>query len=245
LSAAVTAIHSTPGRIAAVAIGVPVLLVGIGQGALNVTGLLARASEKHQVSYPWHGGTLAMNTDDGDVTVRRSPSATAVSVSYTEHFGLKRPTVTGSSTAAGVELSSKCPKWIFDNYCSVNYTVLVPTGTALRLQTGDGGVSLEGVDGTVDVKSGDGGLHGSDLLSTKVDASLGDGSVSLQWQTAPSRVHVSMGDGSVRLTLPSGSGPYALTKHMGDGSSDIGVAVDPKASRSILLEMGDGSLSVN
>ncbi len=54
-----------------------------------------------------------------------------------------------------------------------------------------------------------------------------------------------MGDGSLRLSVPDGSGPYALTKHKGDGSSDIGVAVDPKATRSMLLEMGDGSLSVN
>jgi hypothetical protein len=240
-----TAMTSTPGRIAAVAIGVPVLLVGIGQGALNVTGLLARSSENHQVSYPWHGGTLTMKADDGDVTVRRSSSVSTVSVSYTEHFGLKKPTVTGKVTAGGVELSSKCPKWISDDYCSVNYVVLVPAGSQLKLKTGDGRVSLEGVDGTVTVDSGDGRIEGSELRSANVSASLGDGSVSLQWDSAPTRVEASMGDGSIHISVPSGSGPYAITKHMGDGSSDIGVAVDPKASRSMLLEMGDGSLSVN
>jgi hypothetical protein len=237
--------RSTPGRIAAVAIGIPVLLAGVAQGAFNVTGLLARSSENHRASYAWHGGTLTMKADDGDITVRRSSSASTVSVAYTEHFGLKKPTVTGRSTAEGVELSSKCPRWIFDSYCSVNYVVLVPVGTPLKLETGDGRVSLEGVDGSVTVNSGDGRIQGSDLLSANVDASLGDGSVSLQWSSAPSRVHVSLGDGSVHLTVPSGSGPYAITKHMGDGSSDISVPVDPKASRSMLIEMGDGSLSVN
>jgi len=151
-----TVMRSTPGRIAAVAIGVPVLLAGIGQGAFNVTGLLARSSEHHEASYAWHGGTLTMKADNGDITVRRSSSASAVSVSYTEHFGLKKPTVTGRATAGGVELSSKCPKWIFDNYCSVNYVIEVPDGTPLKLETGDGSVSLEGVDGAVTVNSGDG-----------------------------------------------------------------------------------------
>jgi Putative adhesin len=239
-----TVMSSTPGRIAAVAIGVPLLLAGIGQASFNVIGLLARSSENHQVSYPWHGGTLSLHAADGDVTVRRSSAVSSVSVSYTEHYGLKKPTVTGRATAAGVELSSKCPEWVFDNYCSVNYVVLVPAGAALKLTTGDGGVTLEGVDGAVTVNSGDGSLHGTGLLTTNVDASLGDGSVSLQWQTAPARVHLSLGDGSLHLTVPDGSGPYAITKHMGDGSSDIGVAVDPKAPRSMLLEMGDGNLSV-
>jgi hypothetical protein len=237
-----TVLTSTPGRITAVAIGIPVLLVGIGQSALNVTGLLARSSENHQVSYPWHGGTLSMKVADGDVIVRRGSSASTVSVSYTEHYGLNKPTVTGRSNTAGVELSSKCPKGISDDYCSVNYVVLVPAGTTLKLDTGDAGVSLEGVDGSVTVNSGDGSLHGSDLRSASVDASLGDGSVSLQWQTPPKHVHVSMGDGSMRLTVHSG--PYAITRHQGDGSTDIGIGVDSDAPRTMLLEMGDGSLSV-
>ncbi|MCW2546354.1 MAG: hypothetical protein JWN96_814, partial [Mycobacterium sp.] len=62
---------------------------------------------------------------------------------------------------------------------------------------------------------------------------------------APEHVKVSAGDGSVNLSVPSGSGPYAITKHQGDGHSDITVAEDPKASRTMVLDMGDGSLGVH
>ena len=240
-----TALRSTPGRIAAVAIGIPVLLAGIGQGVVSVTSLLARSSENHQVSYAWHGGTLSLDADDGTVTVRRSAKTTVVSVAFTEHFGLKRPLLKGSADASGVQLSSKCPSGLFGNDCSIDYTVLVPAGATLNLHTRDGAVLLDGVDGPVTVDAGDSRVQASDLRSSKVNVSLGDGSLSLGWASAPTSVRVSMGDGSINLALPAGSGPYAISKQMGDGRSTISVADDPKAPRSISLKMGDGSISVS
>jgi hypothetical protein len=239
-----TVLHSTPGRITAAAVGIPLLLAGIGEGAFSVTSALSRTSEKHAASYAWHGGSLKISNDNGDLTVRRSTSATTVSVSYTEHYGLKKPKVTGALTAAGVELSAKCPTTFYDSYCSVNYTVLVPSGVPLVLNTGDGAISLDGLDAAITVHSGDGSLHGTDLRSSEVNADSGDGAVSLQWATAPEHVKVSAGDGSVHLMLPEGSGPYAITKSLGDGQSDIAVAEDPKASRTLVLHLGDGSLHV-
>jgi hypothetical protein len=240
-----TVSRSTPGRILAVIIGVPLLLGAVGQGVLTVTGLLARSSEHHQASYAWHGGTLKLDNDDGNVTLRRSSSTATVSVAYTAHFGLKKPTVSGQLTAAGLQLEAKCPSGIFDNYCSVDYTVLVPTGVPLQLTTGDGTVSFDGIDAPITVHSGDGKVHGTDLRAADVNTSSGDGSVSLQWATAPEHVKVSAGDGSVNLSVPSGSGPYAITKHVGDGHSGIEVAEDPKASRTMVLDLGDGSLVVH
>jgi hypothetical protein len=240
-----TVSRSTPGRILAVIVGVPLFLGAVGQGVLTVTGLLARSSEHHQASYAWHGGTLKLDNDNGNVTVQRSSSTQALTVSYTEHFGLKKPTVSGQLTPAGLQLKAKCPSGIFDNYCSVNYTVLVPAGVPLQLTTGDGAVSFDGVDAAITVHSGDGKIHGTNLRAAEVNARSGDGSVSLQWATAPEHVKVSAGDGSVNLSVPSGSGPYAITKHLGDGHSDITVAEDPKASRTMVLDMGDGSLGVH
>jgi hypothetical protein len=240
-----TAMRSTPGRIAAVAIGIPLLVAGIGQGAFNATSLLARDSENHQASYAWHGGTLSLDADDGKVTVRRSTSTSAVSVSYTEHFALTRPVVEGRTVPAGVQLSSRCPTGLLGGNCSVNYTILVPAGAELNLTTHDGSVLLDGVDGSVTVHAGDGRVQASDLRSPAVDVSGGDGSVSLGWASAPKTVRVSMGDGNLSLSVPPGSGPYAVTKQLGDGHSDITVAEDPKAPRSIAVEMGDGNLSIH
>jgi hypothetical protein len=240
-----TAMRSTPGRVVAVVIGIPMLLAGIALGAFNLAGLFAHTSENHQVSYPWHGGTLSLDADNGNVTVRSSPQASAVSVSYTEHFGLKKPVVKGRTLDSGVQLSSRCPSWLLRSGCSINYTILVPAGAKLKLATRDGSVLLDGVDGSVVVNAGDGRVQASDLRSPAVDVKGGDGSVSLNWASAPETVQVSRGDGSVNLSLPANSGPYAVAKQMGDGHSDITVAQDPKASRSIVVHMGDGSLSIH
>jgi hypothetical protein len=222
-----TVMRSTPGRIAAVAIGIPVLLAGIGEGALSVTGALARTSENHSASYPWHGGTLTVKSSDGDLTVRRSSSASTVQVTYTEHFGLRKPTVTGKATATGVDLSAKCPGSFYSSYCSVDYTLLVPDGVPLRIEAGDGSIS------------------GVELRSTEVNVTSGDGSISLQWAVAPKQVGISSGDGSVNLAVPVGSGPYAIDEKSGDGTRNITVKQDPTAPRTMRLRTGDGNIAIH
>ncbi len=233
----------TRGRIAAVAVGIPLLLAAVGQGVLNVTGVFARSSENHTASYAWGGGVIKLDSGDGNVTVRRG-SASSVAVAYTEHYGLKKPTVNGAVSGSGVELTAKCSGVLSQN-CSVNYTLTVPAGASLDLETGDGNVTLDGVSGDVTVRSGDGKIRGSDLAAEQVTTSSGDGSVALQWTVTPQTVQVSMGDGSINVAVPAGSGPYAVTHTMGSGHADISVASDPTAPRSIRLDMGDGSISVN
>jgi hypothetical protein len=234
----------TRSRIIAVAIGIPVLLAAVGQGVVTATGLFARSSENFTASYAWNGGVFTLHGGDGAVTVRQG-SSPRVEVSYTTHFGLKKPTVQAVAGATGLELSAKCPADLYDSYCSVDFTVLVPARTALDLSTGDGHVTLDGVDGDVTVHSGDGRIEGSDLAATRLTATAGDGSVDLQWAVTPQSVRVSTGDGSVDLTVPEGSGPYAIDHRTGDGSTTIGVSVDPTAPRSMVLRTGDGDLTVN
>lgn len=237
-------LRSTPGRIATVVIGIPLLLAAIGQGALTVVGLLARTSEKHAATYQWSGGIIKLDSGDGDVVVRRG-SASNVGVSYTEHYGLEKPTFHGAASSTGLTLSSKCRSGLLDQNCHVNYTLLVPAGAALDLRIGDGNVTLDGVDGDVIVDAGDGAIRGTDLEAQTVTTSSGDGSVALQWGRAPQRVDVSMGDGSIDLAVPPGSGPYAITPERGGGHTDITVPTDENAPRSMRLSMGDGSISVH
>jgi hypothetical protein len=237
-------VRSTPGRIAAVVIGIPLLLAAIGQGGLSVVALLTRTSENHSATFQWSGGVIKLHSGDGNVLVQRGSSST-VGVSYTEHYSLKKPTFTGVSSASGLALTGKCPSGLLDQNCSVNYTLRVPSGARLDLQIGDGNVTLDGVTGDVTVDAGDGQIRGTDLRSQSVTTSSGDGSVALRWSLGPKRVDVSMGDGSINLAVPNGSGPYAITPTRGDGSTNITVPVDPNAARSMLLSMGDGSISVH
>ena len=235
-------LRRTPSRVFVAVLGVPLMLAAIAWGAFTVVGVLARTSEHHHVSYPFSGGKVSLDTGDGNVQIRAGDTD-RVDVSYTEHYELKRPTVTGRSTAAGVALTARCAGGLFGQNCQINYVITVPKTAALQLRVGDGSLDLQGISATVVAHAGDGSIHGTGLTSKSVDATVGDGSVHLEWAARPTRLNSRVGDGSISVTVPRSSGPYAI-EQSGSGSVDIGVATDPASTATMNLHVGDGSIHV-
>src|SRR5436305_12606249 len=108
----------TTSRLAAVTIGGPLLVAAVGLSAFNMAGTFANASEHHEVSYPWSGGTVSVDVGSGDVRVVVGANNT-VGVAYTEHYELKKPTVTGTPSSSGLALRGKCPGGWVGNNCAV------------------------------------------------------------------------------------------------------------------------------
>jgi len=238
-----TEFRATPGRVVTLVVGLPLMLAAVAWGAFAFVGALARTSEHHHASYAWTGGNITLEVGDGDVQIRAADTR-SVGVDYTEHYELKRPTVRATSSAGGVSLSSRCAGGILGQNCSVNYVITVPVQAALRLHLGDGILNLQGIAAPVTVQAGDGNVNGSGLRSKDFQASSGDGGMQLQWDAAPSSVALHMGDGNLDLTVPSGSGPYAI-RQSGSGGSDIKVATDPNAAATMTLHSGDGNVHVH
>ena len=215
----------TTGRITAVLIGIPIALVSVGFAAFNMVGLLSHASEHHEVTYPWHGGAVNLTVSSGTVRVEIG-TGTQVHVSYTEHFQLKRPTISSSVSANGLQLNAKCPGGVFGNSCDINYVLTVPATATLTLHTGDGGVT------------------GAQLSSPQVEATTGNGNVHLDWSVAPSRVVATSGNGNIHLTVPTGSGPYRTSTNSGDGSVHVTVPTDVAATATITARTGNGGIVI-
>jgi DUF4097 and DUF4098 domain-containing protein YvlB len=248
------------GRVAALAVGLPFVIGAAAFGAFSVVGAMAQTSERHVASYPWSGGAITLRTD-GNVTVEVG-SGSQIAVTYTEHYQLKKPTVTAATSGGGLQLTAKCPGGFFGSNCAINYVLTVPatavlnvhcgdgdiavTGStaALSLDTGDGGIDLENVTGDVVARTGDGGISGSQVSSKNVQASTGDGGIHITWSTAPTTVVASTGDGGIHLVVPQGSGPYRMSTHTGDGSVHVSVASDLTATSLITAETGDGSITI-
>lgn len=237
-----TALRATPGRVVALALGVPIMLASVVWSAFTLVGVLGRTSAHFHTSYAWSGGNVSLNVNDGNVQIRAADTTT-VDVDYTEHYEFKRPTVRGVSSPSGVALTGHCTGGVFGQNCQINYVITVPKQASLQLHLGDGTLTLQGVTAPVVAHTGDGSIHGSELGSKTVEATVGDGSIHLQWVAAPARVTSSVGDGSVDITVPHGSGPYAI-QQSGSGSGDIGVATDPAATAKMDLHAGDGSVHV-
>jgi hypothetical protein len=251
----------TTGRLTAVAIGVPIALTSAGLAGFSMVGQLARASEHHEATYPWHGGAVSLNTSSGSVRVEVG-TGTQVGVSYTEHFQLQRPTISSSVSADGVQFNARCGGGVLGNNCEVNYVLTVPATAVLTLHTGDGAIrvtggtgagsfdtgngtiTIENVSGDIVAHTGDGGIVGDGVLSKSVYASTGNGRVHIDWSVAPITVVATTGDGGINLLVPQAGGPYRISTHTGDGGVHVTVPTDPAATATITAQTGNGGIVI-
>jgi hypothetical protein len=251
----------TGGRLATLLVGLPLAIAVAAVGGFSAVGWFADASEQHSAGYDWHGGAITMRVGSGSVRIQ-AVAGTHVSVSYTEHYQLKRPTISATTTGGGLQLTAKCPGGLLGDNCAVNYVLSVPASAALDVHTGSGGLHVIGVTGTETLDSGDGSITlenvsgavtahtgnghigGSQLRSASVQASTGDGGIEVDWAIAPTAVVMSTGNGGVHLEVPKGSGPYRVTTHTGNGGVNVAVATDPQSTSSISVRTGDGGIDV-
>jgi hypothetical protein len=115
--------------------------------------------------------------------------------------------------------------------------VWVPRATNVRARSGDGAITIENVDGRLELKTGDGRIRASQV-SGEMTFDTSDGSIVVDG--ARGRLSVDTGDGSVNVRGSLG----AVKLHTGDGSvtyrADSGSAMtDPWE-----ITTGDGTVSL-
>jgi DUF4097 and DUF4098 domain-containing protein YvlB len=117
---------------------------------------------------------------------------------------------------------------------SVDFTLLVPTATAVTASTGFGEVTLTGVTGAVDLHTGSGEIMASDLAG---DVSLrsGFGALTLKQSTAGT-VSLDSGSGDVSLRQVQAAGAVSLRSDFGRISFSAGSAL------SLAVDTGSGSV---
>jgi len=160
-----------------------------------------------------------------------------------------RETQTGDRVALEVHIPNFDWKMFQDNRRSARIEVSVPAKASLDLRTGDGGVSLASVEGTIRVHTGDGSI-GAENLRGHVWLSSGDGRI--EARRLAGTVRVSTGDGTIdvrdlegEVELSTGDGRIdaigmqaALRARTNDGR----VNVDGRFNR-LELRSGDGSVT--
>jgi hypothetical protein len=110
----------------------------------------------------------------------------------------------------------------------------------LDIHTGDGHIRVEGAKGQIKLRTGDGSIEGRDL-DGQIDADSGDGHIALDGRF--DSLNIRTGDGSINAHAQPGSKVInSWSIHTGDGSVDLSLPGDLNAN--IDATTNDGRISL-
>jgi DUF4097 and DUF4098 domain-containing protein YvlB len=210
--------------------------------------------------------SVRIATNDGAVRVLTGGGykQVAVRVEY-DGYQLDRDfTIDTRQNANRVEVNAR----LLEHWCvfcfnvrkSFKIELRMPAGAELQIETGDGGVDVEPVEGNVDIHTGDGHIRlegakgeirlrsGDGHIETyrldgQLDASSGDGHIRAEGRF--DRLNIKTGDGGVEVrALPGSKLSSGWTIHTGDGSVALSLPDNIQATVNAHTNDGDISLGI-
>jgi hypothetical protein len=206
----------TPGRVAALAIGVPVALSLIGWTGLGLFGtILGQTTFPVSRSIPVSNGQVTARVAGGTVTLRQANTGTA-ELTGTAHYSLFRPDVTARQTPAGTVISFDCHTFPIGE-CWLDSTLQVPLATAVALATGGGDLHVNDFTRDLTVRTDGGTVTTGNLSGQLIQLHTGGGD--LQASALNGQVQLTSDGGTVTVnamaatpaTIQSGGGDVRLT----------------------------------
>jgi hypothetical protein len=222
----------TPGRRAALLIGVPVVLLLIVVNSYSLVSNVGKGSYPVSATVPLADGRLAMSLGGGNVTLRGSQVSSATALVAGEvTYQLKRPSL--RFTPGSISLA--CP-WIDTGNCSLNATVDVPAGTAMNVTTGGGDLSATGMTGGGTVSTDGGNLTVTDAAGD-LTLTSGGGDVSAGHVSGPD-VTISSNGGNI-----GGTGVTASTVTADSGGGDVTLTLTA-VPRNLSVKADGGNVTI-
>ncbi|MEU0368827.1 DUF4097 family beta strand repeat-containing protein [Streptomyces sp. NPDC006283] len=212
-----TCARNTTGRL--LVITVSVALAGAALTACNSQTTV----EESQYQVNEKVKSLRIKTDGGNVEV---VAANSSGVSVTERFEYtdEKPRTEHSVRNGELSLNALGCTESDTSECSVNYTVAVPRGVILSVETGGGNVRI------------------AESATKKVSAHTGGGSLDASFTAAPDQVEAESEGGNITVRLPEGV--YAVDARSDGGDREVGIASDPSSSHKVKAYTGGGNVTV-
>jgi hypothetical protein len=242
-----------------------VLRLGMALAALMsllAVAALAQSARAEEVvkTYTVSGrAQVHVDTNDGSVHVMTSPGSKTVEfhVIYMGYDLNKDLHIDSRQDGDRVELTARLAgHWGFSwghNSRSLKIEVRMPQGADSQIETGDGSVDTQALDGSLKVHTGDGSVKTASV-SGNLDVDTGDGSITVDGAKGTIRLHTGDGhiearglDGTLEATSGDGhitvSGRFdGLILKTGDGSIDAHALPGSKMVSTWTVHTGDGSV---
>ncbi len=188
-----------------------------GHGGLDFGLAAGKASDEWTRTYQVPaGGRLELINVNGRITAEAS-DGTAVEVSAARSTKastdeaakalLDRIEMREEVGAERVRVEVRAPRMTGPSGHEFTWTVKVPRGVSVDLRTINGGVRVANLDGDVRLRSTNGGIKGTGMLATSVDAAVTNGGVDIELAKAVSTgtYQIEAVNGGVSVHLPSDS----------------------------------------
>jgi DUF4097 and DUF4098 domain-containing protein YvlB len=236
---------------------------GISLAALLTMGaLIPRAqAEEWTKSYTISGrANVRVDTNDGSVRISTTDTKQVEFIVDYDGYKLDKDLhVESRQDGDHVEINARVSgHWGFSwggNHRNVRIEVRMPKDADLQVDTGDGSVQTQPINGKVKIHTGDGSVR-CEAANGDVDIDTGDGSITLEG--AKGDVRLRTGDGHIdarnvdgKLDAISGDGHIkidgrfdALNIKTGDGSIDAHVLPGSKLVSGWNIHTGDGSVDL-
>src|SRR6266403_936479 len=235
--------------------------LGIACAALLAASAVAARAEEVTKSFAVTGrANVRVETNDGSVRVTSGDSKQVdFRIEYHGYELGKNLRVDSRQNGDKVELSARVTgNWGFSfgrNSRHLHIEVRMPREADLQVETGDGSVLAESINGTVNVHTGDGSVKANSLNGT-IDLHTNDGSITVE--NLKGEIRLRTGDGSVDLVLPSDF-QTNIDASTGDGHISLGIPVTVEGTFSnsqihgkmngggqpLTIHTGDGSIRLS
>jgi DUF4097 and DUF4098 domain-containing protein YvlB len=231
-------------------------------GLLAAAAVVPRAhAEDWTKSYPVVGrARVRAETNDGAVQVYTGDSKQVEFRVIYEGYELnKNLHIDSRQDGDSVQINARVSgHWGFswsNSHRGIHIEVRMPKDADLQVDTGDGSVKTESINGRVKIHTGDGSVVAR-AISGDVDIDTGDGSITLEGARGDIRLrtgdgHVDARDLDGRVDATSGDGHIkisgrldALNIKTGDGSIDARLEAGSKIASSWSIHTGDGSVDL-
>ena len=205
--------------------------------AVSKEQVVAQASIDKVQASP-NGSVLIHGTERADVRVEACVSATAPTEDEARQLASQVRIVRGAG-----EIVPDGPRGDREHHWSVSYEIWLPTHSSLDVNTVNGGIHLEHVEGNIKASNVNGGLH-LDSLAGEVRASTVNGGITVQLAGAKwegTGLEVSTTNGGVRFDVPSGYAANVEASTVNGGvHCDFPVSVQGSISKHISFQLGGG-----
>jgi Toastrack DUF4097 len=238
----------------------PVLLFG----ASSVASALAH-EERTEVSTFDAAGlrSVDIHNDSGSVRVVGVGEAAAITVNAHISDGLRPTQHDVWREGDRLVVAASCPAFLAD-WCSVRYTVEIPSDLPVAVHADDGRVTvtdvaadveassdngrveLARIEGDIDLRSDNGSVTATAIRqASRAEATSDNGGVRLEFLDSPDDVVARSDNGSVDVVIPDDGGiAYNVDADSDNGTVSFPIRTDPDGDRTITATSDNGDVTI-